>query len=402
MGRKTDIVVIGGGILGMSVAHALTQRGQKRVTVLEARQLGAGGTGRSSGLVRQFYLHPTLVAMAREGLRFYMGFADEIGGGDAGFVNSGLVIGGGEQHRASFEQGAELQHLQGSTSIVIDTDAVRELVPGASLHDVTCALFEPESGYADPAGACIALAASLRTRGVVIRQRTPAVGIQVNHGRVVAVETANGPIQCGAVINVAGIWADRVASWVGAEIPLEVTEHTVITVRSTSMPRHIPAYSDPFNLIYTRPESGDQLLIGSTDPRDAGNLVNPDLHSGAADPDEVGSLIERACERFPGLADGHLVGQWSGMYDGTPDAYPIIDRLGEADGMFLAAGLSGHGFKFAPAIARIVASLVLDKVPTPEAHLFERSRFAEGKQLRIPTTTTLTAMHRLTQDFGQG
>src|SRR5262249_30834836 len=151
------------------------------------------------------------------------------------------------------------------------------------------------------------------------------------------------------VINAAGPWANQVMGLVGGHVPIETSVHCVVTMRAPTLQRHTPVCSDPFNLIYTRPEGG-QLLIGSTDPRDTKHVIEPDRHEGAAGATDAFDLVERACRRFPALLEGELVASWSGLYDCTPDAYPIIDRVAETEGMYIAAGLSGHGFKLAPSI----------------------------------------------------
>lgn len=393
MDNKAEVVVIGGGIVGTSVAFHLARRGVRDIVLLERRELTAGSTGRSSGIVRQFYLHPAAVEMARYGLQFYREFARVVGTGDAGFVNCGWVVGGTRGHLPLFEKALELQKQLGAQSRIINRQELSELVPGVAAEDVECGFYEPESGYADPAGACIFLAAAAARVGVQIRQGVEATNIRLDGQGVVAVDTPEGPVFTRTVVNAAGPWAKRVARMVGIDLPVETSRHHVITIRRpVQMRPDQPCYSDPFNLIYVRPESGEKFLVGSNDPRDAQDHVDPDLCPARADQAKIVELAERSIRRFPLLAEQGVAGDWSGVYTITPDGFPILDQLPNVPGFYLANGLSGHGFKLGPAIGRMVASLILDSVPEQAVRAFRLSRFTEGDLINSPTTTSLTTM----------
>ena len=394
MKQSADVVIIGGGITGTSIAFRLAKRGVTNVVLLEASQLAAGGTGKSSGVLRQFYLLPSVVSMAREGIIWYRDFGDMVEEGDASFVNSGIVVGGTAAHRERFLRGIALQHEIGANSRLLEREELSSMLPHLAVEDLDCALYESEAGYADPGGACIALAGAARRAGVSIVQGVPATGLLVDAKGVAGVVTPDGSIATRTVVNAAGLWADRVAQFAHVKLPIEISRHQLITVqRPPQIGADHPVFSDAVNLVYMRPESTTQFLIGSTDPADSRDLVDPDHCPNDAEFSKIVELLERSSRRVPCLADAGLVANWSGAYDSTPDGFPILGKAPEVPGLYLATGLSGHGFKLAPAISRMMVGLIVDGLADPVLDLLRLSRFSEGAMIDSPTTTTLTAMH---------
>lgn len=210
MTEVADLVIIGGGITGVSIAFRAIHRRAGKIILLEASTLACAGTGMSTGVVRQFYLIPELVRMGREGIEWYSHFPDFVDGEDAGFVNSGLVVGATGAQRALFAKGVALQ--AGSRSRILSVSELREFLPTVATADLDCAYYEPEAGYADASRACFALAAAARARGVDIRQGCPAIGISRDGQGVCKVVTNAGEISTRAVVNAAGPWAAHIAS----------------------------------------------------------------------------------------------------------------------------------------------------------------------------------------------
>ena len=391
MSESADIVIIGGGITGVTTAFLAARRGAGRIVLLEASVLASASTGLSTGVVRQFYLIPELVEMAREGIAWYSRFGEVADGMDADFVNSGLVVGGTSGQREFFASGIKLQ--KGSRSRILSPSELRDLLPHMATDDLDCAYYEPEAGYADASRACLALAAAARARGADIRQSSPAVGILTDPAGVSAVITKTGEISTRVVVNAAGPWASRVASWAGVTVGIKPTRHKVITVqRPNALTGRHPIFSDAVNLFYMRPDSTSQILIGSTNPADSREEIDPDSYATGANFDEIAELVDRAVRRIPCLRDVGLVANWCGIYDETADGFPVLGQSHEVRGFYLATGLSGHGFKLAPAIGRMIVSAIVDGIKEPAMHLLRPSRFAEGAAIDSPTTTTLTTM----------
>lgn len=394
MTDTADLVVIGGGIIGVTVALKAAQQALGRIVLLEGSQIAAGGTGLSTGVVRQFYLLPELVAMAREGIDWYQNFGEHVDGRSAGFVNSGLVVCGTDAQRARFQTGVDLQRGFGSTSRVLSEPELTKLIGGIDTRGIECAYFEPEAGYADPGLACLAIAQAAGARKVEIRQGDPATAIQADSAGVREVITGKGEkISTRAVLNAAGPRAGRISAWLGIDLPIRPTRHSVVTIRwPADLPRCQPVLSDATSLFYLRPAAADQVLIGSTSPADSRAPVDPDSYLASCSLDEISVLLERVVGRFPAIQEAPVLSSYAGIYDETPDGFPVLGEAAAVPGFYLAAGLSGHGFKLAPAIARLTVSAIAGRPEEPAARLLRASRFAEGGQIDSPTTTTLTAM----------
>lgn len=391
MTEVADLVIIGGGITGVSIAFRAIHRRAGKIILLEASTLACAGTGMSTGVVRQFYLIPELVRMGREGIEWYSHFPDFVDGEDAGFVNSGLVVGATGAQRALFAKGVALQ--AGSRSRILSVSELREFLPTVATADLDCAYYEPEAGYADASRACFALAAAARARGVDIRQGCPATGISRDGQGVCKVVTNAGEISTRAVVNAAGPWAAHIASWVGVPITLKCTRHRVISIeRPAAIRTEHPIFSDAVGLFYMRPDSASRVLIGSTSRAESREEVDPDSYLRSASLEEIADLVDRATRRIPALNESGLISNWCGIYDESLDGFPVLGESPEVPGFHVATGLSGHGFKLAPAISRIMVSAIVDGWIDPALHLLQQRRFVEGHFIDSPTTTTLTSM----------
>lgn len=394
MGLNADIVIIGGGIVGSSVAFHLVKKGFSNILMLEKKQLGAGSTGKSSGVLRQFYTHETVVDMARTGIHYYSNFR-ELTGTDADFVCTGFILAGNESNRSILEQGLDIQRKLGINSRILSKEEILELDPKLNLTNVTMGFYEADAGYADPPAAAQGFVNFARERGVILKQGVGVTSIKREMSGVFVLSTNEGQVETRTVINCAGPWAVRIGCMVGVELPLETSRHHVATVRvSEQNRRQHPIISDPLNLVYIRPEGNALTLIGSNDPNDAKEIVNPDQCPEYASMDKVMDMLERGAERMPFLLEEQMAGSWSGIYTVSPDGFPIIDKSKEVPGFFSACGLSGHGFKLAPAIGQIMASLVVDSRPDTRSNVFRLSRFKEGKPIESVTTSSLSRMRQ--------
>ena len=228
-----------------------------------------------------------------------------------------------------------------------------------------------------------AFAAAAKRHGAQIFQSTEVTGITLAAGHVRGVETNQGQIATPLVVNAAGPWARNVAQMTGIDLPAHACRVQVSLLGwPNEFPPH-PIVADFENVIYFRPETGGQTLIGSIDPAEANDRVDPDRYKEGVDFDFVADTAERVVQRYPDLARGAGRGGYASLYTITPDWHPILDELPAGSGCFCAVGFSGHGFKLAPAIGEMTADLV-----TGEAHsgfdlaLFRRERFAAGRPVR--------------------
>jgi glycine/D-amino acid oxidase-like deaminating enzyme len=381
MTTTADAIVIGGGINGCSTAYALAKRGVKRVVLVEQRHVASGPTGRSSGIVRQHYSQETLAAMARDSVRVWANFADEIGG-DAGFVPCGVVFAAGENAAEAIGRAVAMQQRIGINTRLISADDMKALEPEISTDGLACAAYEPGGGYADPALAASSFADAARRLGVDIRQKTRVTGLAIDAGRITGVTTTGGHISSPVVINVAGVWGGRLAAMAGARIPIKVSRHPVVIVqRPTRWRTSTPVWADLSTGWYFKPERHAGMMVGSL--ADIEDEVATDDHLTTATFEEIETYSMAILKRFPVMDEGTAQGGWAGLYDVTPDWQPVIDRVPNVEGFYCACGFSGHGFKIGPAVGRAVAELVLDGACTSyDLSLFRYSRFDSHESSR--------------------
>lgn len=386
--RGYSVVIIGAGIVGAATAYRLAAAGVTDVCVVEQKFVASGPTGRSSGVLRCLYTDPTLVAMARQGLQEYRE-AQNRTGADAGYVGCGWLLLVPESARPMADAGLKLEHELGLASRWLEPSDVADLLPTADLTDIVGGVFEPDGGYADPAAAATGFLNAARHLGVHYLPLTRVHGLLHSNGAVRGIRTDQGDIAADVVVNCAGAWAKELLAPLGIAAPIVTTRHQLISATQPVEPGG-PVVSDPVNLVYLKPE-GAGTTIGSTDPRDSAGVTMDGCPDGVEDA-MVERLLERTVARFPRFADAGVSGGWSGVYDVSPDGFPVIGAPPGTTNLYSATGLSGHGFKLAPAIADILTAQATGAAPDPRANLFRWQRFAEGDAIRSNTTSALTAM----------
>lgn len=377
MSDTADVVVIGAGVQGASLAFHLASRGAA-VVVVERSTVAAGATGRSSGLVRVYY---DLLAESKLAWTSYGWFRDwaERVGGECGFTRTGFLwMEPGERLERVRANSASHREL-GVDSSVIGADDIRRLAPSLDVGDEV-AVWEPESGYADPFMTAAGFLAAARTRGARLVPGAEVTAVPVSGGRVTGVETTRGPVSAPVVVDAAGAWAGLVAALVGLDIPVSVWRHdTGYLGVPESIARPIPVVIDNANRMYFRPEGSDMVLVGLEDDNQIGG--SPDRATSEAAADFRDRASERIIRRVPGLIDGTFRTSHSGQDGLTPDQRPMLGPAGP-DGFYLDCGHSGTGFKTAPAVGLGMAELILGAAATSvDVAPFDPGRFAEGRLL---------------------
>lgn len=381
--KTADAIVIGGGVMGASITFNLAKRGVGRVALLEKDFLAAGSSGKSGAIIRQHYSNVVTARMALRSLRVFQNFADVVGG-DAGFIETGFFIIVAPEHLEGLKANVALQQNVGINASVVSPEEVHDIDPHTYVDDLAAAAYEPESGYADPASTVTSFASAARRLGAEVYQQTKVTGIKVDSGRVQGVVTNKGDIQAPIVVSATGPWTNTVAEMVGVKFPVSPSRHQVATIRRPpGFGKSHAIYGDFTNLIYLRPETGELTLVGSIDPNEAEEQADPDNFNEGVDFDFIGWSTERLCRRMPVMAQGVSRGGWAGMYSITPDWHPILDRMPGVEGMYVAAGFSGHGFKLSPAVGEMMAALIVDgECQDPDISLFRASRFEEGNLVK--------------------
>lgn len=377
--KTADAVVIGAGVNGASTAYNLVKRGLKKVVILEKYLLASGGTGRSAALVRQHYSNEELVRMVKRATEVFNHF-DDIIGGDCGFVNCGWAFLAPDYASDGFSRNMEMQQRLGIRTREISKEELKDLEPRIELPDVAHIAYEPDSGYADPHATTYSYIQRFRESGGQLMQMTPVQGVMVENGAVTAVRTTKGDIATEVVVNAAGPWAHHVARSVGVDVPIQVTREEEIIIESVDVggPPTL-AVSDMALAIYYRPHGKTHTLLGRGFPKDY-EYVDPDRFKESADPTFIEEASALFMKRFPAFENALFVNAYTGLYDVTPDWYPILGKVDGIKGFYMCAGFSGHGFKLGPSIGELMAEEILDgQAHTVDIQRFNLSRFARGE-----------------------
>jgi glycine/D-amino acid oxidase-like deaminating enzyme len=382
---SADVVIVGGGIEGAAAAWALPQRGVTNVVVAERSTVASGMTGKSSGIVRCHYGVSSLAAMATVGLEVFES-SQETFGTDIGFRQTGYVVGVGEADADSLRKSLAAQRSVGVQTEEIDASDVARLWPHADLTPFGAFAWEARGGYGDAYRTAQAFAASARAAGVQIMQGANVTQLLTSGDRVTGVQLADGSeIAADTVVVATGVWTPEFLSPHGIDVPIRVVREQLVTIAPGVEIGSVPVFSDLVSLQYIRPELGGALLFGNSDLSDVED-ANPDDYLNRATEAFVEDTVERVGIRFPGFTDAAITGSYAGCYDVTPDWNPVISHTG-VKGLVVAAGFSGHGFKIAPAVGRLIADLVVDgrssdpRIPESD---FRLTRFGEGDLLRSP------------------
>jgi sarcosine oxidase subunit beta len=382
MKRTADVVIIGGGIQGCSLAYHLTRRGLTDVVILEKETLASGCSGRTGGMIRQHYSTDLVTIIAKQGRDFFASF-DGVVGGHSGWVECGLVLMVTEKDREALEHNVALGRKHGVPTRLIDAAEARERVPGLNTEGAVAFAFEENAGYGDGYGSTVAFAERAREKGAVIVQNTPATGLVVENGRLAAVDTPGGRIATRVAVNAAGPWADRIGRMVGLDlsIKLELIEEAVIKVQAAGgYPITTPSVYDFVNGLSFRPEGTGHTVVAEGASYFKGTL-DADAYPTQPSDRYIEDVSIRLARAMPRLAEGVARGGWAGLLEGTPDFHPVMGKAPGVEGLLLCYGFSGHGFKEAPVTGRLMAEMILDGRTSIDIAPLRFERFAEGDLL---------------------
>lgn len=376
---RAAAVVIGGGVLGVSVAHHLAAGGLSDVVVLEAAELGAGSSAKPLGGVRATFSDPANVELAAWSLRRYLDFGAEVAC-DIGLHRVGyLFLVRDDADLPVCEDAVAVQNAFGAGARVIGPQEAAALCPPVDPAALVAASWSPRDGFAQPARVVDGYAAAATRAGATICTRTAATGIELTGGRVAGVQVGDRLVATDTVICCAGAWSARVGDWVGVDLPVTPVKRQIAITppRRGGWPR-VPFTLDLATTMYFHNASfgartaaaDDGLLVGISDPD------TPDGFD--REPSEEWLPGFRAAARVcaPGLADLPTTGGWAGLYENTPDHNALIGASDRVPGFLYATGFSGHGFLQAPGAGRIVADLVLGRRPFMDPAPFSAERFA--------------------------
>ena len=384
--EKFDVVVIGGGVVGTSVAFHLSRLGAKKVLLLERETIGSGTTAQSSGILRTHYSVRENVELAKRSWDVFNDFAAYVGDAEAscGLVRCGYLISAAagdklEPLRASLAE----QKAQGIRLEVLSRAQASELLPIASFDDAALIGFEPDAGFADAYLVATSFARSARRGGVTIREGVCANRLLLDGARVIGVATSTGNVACATVLSTQNIWTRELAAWVNRAMPVVPERHAVLALECETAPYTfaMPVFKDLASpgMLYCRSYGGRQMLVseGLVGER----LAATDTEQADVPLDYVAAVGEQVAARFPAYEAAGLASSWTGVYDVTPDWNPVLGRLPGIDGLVMGFGFSGHGFKLSPTVGRVLAQEALGLPTDVSLAPYSIERFSNGDLL---------------------
>ncbi len=369
--KTADLVIVGGGVVGCSIAYHLARRGQRNVLVLEQDAVGAGTTSKAAGGIRAQFPTETEIRISLECIKVFERFTEEFGV-DPGYRRIGyLSLITDESDLKGYEPRMALQRRLGVDVRVITPKEAQALVPAMRVDDLLAAVWSPGDGMAGPAEVTNGFARRARELGATIIEGIEVTGIDLGRRRV---RTSQGDIETPVVVNAAGPRAARVARMAGVEVAVHPRRrHIFFTDPFPEIPGPTPLTTDRGSGMYFRKEM-EQLLISPGDVEDVGDDMNV-----AIDPAKREEAVEKAIHRLPILERARIAGGWAGLRPLTPDDHAIIGWAPGVERFFLAVGFCGHGFQHSPATGRLVAEWLLDGRASMDLSVFDPSRFARGK-----------------------
>jgi glycine/D-amino acid oxidase-like deaminating enzyme len=380
--ESADVVVIGGGVMGTSIAFNLVRRRAGRVVLLEKATVCSGTSAKSSAIVRTHYTTRPTAQMALLARGIFERWADEVGG-ESGFVRTGMLFVAPAESRDRVERTLRMNQEVGIEASLIGPDDVRQISPHLRIPEGAAVVWEPRSGYGSPHEVASSFARRFTELGGELRQSTLVTGIDTHGGRVRGVDTPEGEIAAGHVVIAAGPWARPVGRLAGLELPVTPSRESIVTLRPTFdwSPLH-PVTGDLANEVYLRPETGGLILVGNT--RDTLAPGDPDAYEDRPGAEHTTEVLTRLTRLMPGASSAAITGGWSGMYEVSPDWNPIMGTAAGVSGLHYAVGFSGHGFKLSPVVGILMAEQVLDgRARTVDITPYRLERFREGQELRV-------------------
>jgi sarcosine oxidase subunit beta len=365
----SEIVIVGGGIMGASTAYYLAKRGASDIILLERDLLAQATTGLSVGGIRQQFSHPANIRLSQHSVRVFENFKEEFGG-DIYFRKAGyLFLARKEKTWSDFLSSVETQREMEVPVEVLTPEEIKRRWPYLRVDDLEGGTFGPEDGYADPYLVAMGFADQARRLGVRVEEKTEVSGIRVKDGRVEGVETTRGSIAAPVVVNVAGPWAGEIARMAGLDLPVKPFRRQVFaTSPFDAIPKPVPMVIDQDLTFYFRGEEPN-LIMGMSDAEE------PSSFNTHVDRDFMEKVSEAAIHRAPILEKAEIIRGWGGLYTITPDDNPIIGAAPNVAGFFNAIGFSGHGFQHAPAVGLILSELILSGHSSFDLEPFAYDRF---------------------------
>lgn len=368
--RRASVVIIGGGIMGVSTAYQLAAAGVTGVVLVDADALGSGSTSKAAGGVRAQFSDTINIRLGLRSLRTFETFTEQFGQ-EIDFHQVGyLFLLDSPEDVSLFEDAVKMQNELGVPSRMISVAEAAHLSPLVSTDGLLAATFSPNDGYCTPESVVLGYATSARRLGARLIPHCPVTRIETQGDQITAVVTTEGRVSTGTVICTAGAWSGQVAAWAGVHLPVTPLRRQVLVTEPISGLDPRTPFTIDFGTSFYFHREGPGVLLGMSDPHETpGFKLN---RSDAWLPD-LARAIER---RAPALTNAGIKSGWAGLYEVTPDNNALIGESATVMRFLYATGFSGHGFLMGPAVGEVLRDLYLGRPPSIDVGGLSTERFA--------------------------
>jgi len=380
MVKSADIVIIGGGISGVSIGYFLLKHGAKNVVILEKNYLAAGATGRCGAGIRQQWGSPLNCIMSKFSCEFFESAAHELEyDGDIEFHQGGyMMLVSTEKELAQTKENIALQNSLGINTKLLTPSEAKDMAPLLDTNGILAAAFHGRDGHLNPFTTTRAFSHAFTRLGGKIYTSTGITGIRVENGRITGVDTNRGHIATNTVVNAAGGYVQTIADMIDVKLPLYSQRHNILVTEPVE--RVLDPMLMSFSLnFYCQQTPHGSFIMGRTCPDQPRDLR---ITADSRFPVAMAKTITKVLPRLKNL---RMLRQWAGLYNMSPDSHPIYDRVPGVDGFYLAAGYSGHGFMLAPFTGMAMTEIVLGLEPTLPWNKLGFSRFNDGELILEPS-----------------
>ncbi|TES91697.1 MAG: FAD-dependent oxidoreductase [Anaerolineales bacterium] len=386
MKKKYDVVIVGGGVQGLSLAYNLARYGLHRVAVLEKSYIGSGASGRNGEMIRSAFASEEWIRLFDKSLRIWETLSGELDF-NVMFTRHGyLILASTSEEMAACQNNIKRQNELGIGTRLVDAEEVINLIPALNTQVVTGGIFQSDGGFARHDAVVWAYAGAARRLKVDICPFTEVIDIVVKSGKVLGVKTTQGDIETRTVVNAAGAYARRVAGMVGVELPLEIYRLEMM-VTEPLKPFLRVALSSPHMMGYMHQTTRGEFA-GGAEPENFSPYTGLKSTLVAAQ-----DMARKFVFLFPGLYGARLMRQWAGVVSKTPDRGPLLGAVEEVEGFILSVGWGGYGFMGSPAGGKLMAQLIINGEAPAEIRPFSPKRFKTGELITESTIIGLAEIN---------
>ncbi|WP_066495635.1 NAD(P)/FAD-dependent oxidoreductase [Abyssisolibacter fermentans] len=378
--KTADVVIIGGGISGCSIAYNLAKKGVKNVVVIEKNYLASGSTGRCGAGIRQQFGMEMNCKLAMESIKFFENANEELEyDRDIEFKQGGyLMVATTEKEDEQFKKNVELEKSLGIDVDYITPKEAKKIVPYLNTDIMTSATFCQSDGHLNPFLTTDAYAKAAKRLGVKFYLYTEVIGIKKENGKVKSVITNKGEIATRVVVNAAGGYSKQIGEMVGLDIPVYSERHQILVTETVEPTQGPMVMSFSLNL-YCQQTPNGSFLMGRGDANEPRDLrMTSSWHF-------LEEMSKTITNLLPPIGKLRVVRQWAGLYNITPDSHPILGTVKELEGFYLAVGFSGHGFMLGPVTGMLIAEQILGEENTIDVSSLDKDRFARGELVYEPS-----------------